>query len=70
VEVVIDRTPIGEFFEIEGALDLIREVAADLGMNMDQAIRLSYSDLYRQYRRTRPDLGEHMVFSAEEFPTA
>jgi adenylate cyclase class 2 len=67
VEVVIDRTPIGEYFEIEGPIDLIRQVATDFGMNMDQAIRQSYSDLYRQYRRTRPDLGEHMVFSAEEY---
>src|SRR5438270_4299254 len=43
-EVVIDRTPIGEYFEIEGALDTIRTLAADLGMNMDQALRHSYSD--------------------------
>ena len=67
VEVVIDRTPIGEYFEIEGPIDLIRQMATDLGMNMDQAIRMSYSDLYRQVRRTRGDLPEHMVFSAEEF---
>ncbi len=65
VEVVIDRTPIGEYFEIEGALDLIREIAAALGMNMDQAIRHTYADLYRQARRTRADLPENMVFSPE-----
>src|ERR1700682_4688129 len=38
-EVVIDRTPIGDYFEIEGSIDTLRAVAADLGMNMDQAIR-------------------------------
>ena len=64
-EVVIDRTPIGEYFEIEGPIDLIREVATDLGMNMDQAIRHTYADLYRQARRTRGDLPENMVFSPE-----
>ena len=66
VEVVIDRTPIGEYFEIEGSVDTIRSVAADLGMNMDSAIRLSYADLYRQARRTRADLPEHMVFAAQD----
>jgi len=64
-EVVIDRTPIGEFFEIEGAVDLIREVASQLGMTMDQAIRATYADLYRQARRTRADLPENMVFPPE-----
>ena len=66
VEVVLDRTPIGEFFEIEGALDVIRTVAAELGMNMDHAIRLTYADLYRQARRTRADLPEHMVFPPDQ----
>src|SRR5437762_6417366 len=36
VEIVLDRTPIGEFFEIEGPIDVIRSVSADLGMNMEQ----------------------------------
>jgi len=66
VEVVLDRTPIGDYFEIEGSVDTIRSVAADLGMNMDQALRQSYADLYRQARRTRADLPEHMVFAAEQ----
>jgi adenylate cyclase class 2 len=70
VEVVLDRTPIGEFFEIEGPLEIIRTVAGQLGMNMDEAIRLSYSELYRQQRRTRPDLPENMVFDPQDFPGA
>lgn len=65
-EVVVDRTPIGDYFEIEGALEMIRQVASELGMTMDQAIRLTYADLYRQARRTRADLPEHMVFPAEQ----
>ncbi len=36
VEVVIDRTPIGDYFEIEGPLDVIRAMAEELGMNMEQ----------------------------------
>jgi adenylate cyclase class 2 len=66
VEVVIDRTPIGDYFEIEGAVDLIREVSADLGMSMEQAVRSSYADLYRQARRTRADLPENMTFPPEQ----
>lgn len=66
VEVVLDRTPIGEYFEIEGPMDLIRTLSGELGMNMDQAIRQSYADLYRQARRTRSDLPENMVFAPED----
>jgi adenylate cyclase class 2 len=66
VEIVLDRTPIGQYFEIEGPIDVIRSVSADLGMNMDQAIRLTYADLYRQARRTRSDLPENMVFPPED----
>jgi len=65
-EVVIDRTPIGEYFEIEGTVELIRSLAAELGMEMDQAIRQTYADLYRQARRTRADLPNDMVFSPEQ----
>ncbi len=66
VEVVLDRTPIGEYFEIEGAVDLIRSLAGDLGMSMDQSVRQTYADLYRQARRSRSDLPENMVFSPED----
>ena len=50
----------------EGPIDVIRTIATQLGMNMDQAIRQTYADLYRQARRTRGDLPEHMVFPPEE----
>ena len=66
VEIVLDRTPIGEYFEIEGPIDLIRSISSELGMNMDQAIRQTYADLYRQARRTRSDLPENMVFAPED----
>lgn len=68
VEVVLDRTPIGLYFEIEGPIDLIRSVAEALGMNMDAGIRQTYADLYRHHRRTRADLPEHMVFPPEQLP--
>jgi len=67
-EVVLDRTPIGEYFEIEGPLDMIRGVVARLRLNMDDAIRSSYAELYRQQRRLRPDLPENMIFDPQDFP--
>jgi adenylate cyclase class 2 len=69
VEVVLDRTPIGEYFEIEGNMETIRATVTELELNMDDAIRSSYAELYRQQRRTRADLPEHMVFDPQEFPT-
>src|SRR5437764_11343340 len=45
-EVVLDRTPIGDYFEIEGSIETIRAIASDLGMNMDQAIRQTYARLH------------------------
>ncbi|HEX7708923.1 MAG TPA: class IV adenylate cyclase [Thermoanaerobaculia bacterium] len=69
VEVVIDRTPIGDYFEIEGPLETIRNVVDELGMNMENGIRQTYVDLYRQQRRTRADLPEHMVFPPDQLPS-
>jgi adenylate cyclase class 2 len=70
VEVVLDRTPIGDYFEIEGPIETIRAIAEELGMNMDAGIRQSYADLYRQHRRTRADLPENMVFPPDALPGA
>lgn len=70
VEVVLDRTPIGEYLEIEGDVDRIKTVAETLGLSMEKAIRLSYADLYRQQRRLRSDLPESMVFDPQDFPSA
>src|SRR5438477_11649789 len=40
-EIVLDRTPIGDYFEIEGSVEMIRTLSAKLGMTMDQALRQS-----------------------------
>jgi adenylate cyclase class 2 len=68
-EVVLDRTPIGDYFEIEGPLAMIREICGALGLEMGAAIRMNYAELYRQQRRTHGELPEHMVFPPEGFPT-
>lgn len=68
-EIVLDRTPIGEYLEIEGSAETITDVAKRLGLAVENGIRSSYADLYRQQRRTRPDLPENMVFDPQDFPT-
>lgn len=69
VEIVLDRTPIGEYLEIEGPADTIREISSALGLSVDSGIRHSYADLYRTARRSRSDLPEHMVFDPQDLPS-
>ena len=69
IEVVIDRTPIGEYFEVEGTLEHVRQLVGKLKLDMGEAIRHSYADLYRLQRRQRSDLPENMIFPPETFPS-
>jgi len=69
VEIVLDRTPIGDYLEIEGPTETIRELSAALGLSLEKGIRQSYADLYRLARRTRADLPEHMVFDPQDLPS-
>lgn len=68
-EIVLDRTPIGDFLEIEGERDQIEEIAGTLDLSMSDSIQMTYADLYRQQRRIRPDLSENMIFKPEEIPS-
>ncbi|MFN2441623.1 MAG: class IV adenylate cyclase [Thermoanaerobaculia bacterium] len=70
VEIVLDRTPIGEYLEIEGPADTIRDIAALLGLSLEKGVWQSYADLYRLARRTRADLPEHMVFDPQDLRSA
>lgn len=45
-EIVIDETPVGTFMEIEGDVDGIRAVAADLGRQPSEFLGESYVDLF------------------------
>lgn len=65
-EIVLDRTPIGDFMEIEGNENDIHRIAQLLELRMEDAIRASYVDLYKKERRVRADLPENMVFSPED----
>ncbi len=51
-EVVIDQMPFGWFLEIEGSEADIRALVGQLGFNLTQGIRLSYSQMFENVRRS------------------
>jgi len=65
VEVALDRTPMGEFVEIEGPVERLEQLAGELGLQPERAVRESYVTLWRHHRMGHPDLElpEDMVFS-------
>jgi adenylate cyclase class 2 len=63
-EVVIDETPLGWFMEIEGTREQIRRVAGALGLDMADAITLSYAQLFRNVRRALDLNIRDMTFDA------
>ncbi len=62
VLVALDTTPIGDFAELEGSEEGIREVAWRLGVNESQFLRESYYSLYVGHCRQRGTEPKHMVF--------
>ncbi|MGF1505122.1 MAG: class IV adenylate cyclase [Chloroflexi bacterium] len=48
VEICLDRVPIGQFMELEGPKEAIREVASLIGLSMSESLTHSYSKLFRR----------------------
>ncbi len=46
VEIVVDETPIGTFFEVEGELPAIHEAASALGYTSNDYVSESYASLF------------------------
>ena len=46
LEIVVDQTPFGTFFELEGDPDSIHEAAAAMGYDRDDYITDSYAALF------------------------
>ena len=57
----VDETPMGVFLEIEATPAIITELAGWLGLDMEDAINLSYPHLYELHRDTTPGAPEFMV---------
>jgi adenylate cyclase, class 2 len=62
-EVVLDHTPIGDLGEIEGEPDWIDHVAKLLGIDEDQYITGSYTELFQQFKRRTGCKAENMTFA-------
>jgi adenylate cyclase class 2 len=61
-EVVLDRTPIGEFGEIEGEPDWIDHAAKLLGVSETQYITGSYAELFSQFKKRTDCTATNMTF--------
>ncbi|MBZ5495052.1 MAG: class IV adenylate cyclase [Acidobacteriia bacterium] len=65
LKVALDVTPIGNYAELEGSEEGIREGAARLGLKESQFLRDSYYSLFLQFCRQRGEEPGHMVFSMQ-----
>jgi adenylate cyclase, class 2 len=62
VHLAIDETPVGDYSEIEGSEQGIREVASAMGFGESYYLRGSYYSLYLQHCQKRGIAPAHMVF--------
>jgi len=56
VSVVLDHTPMGNFVEVEGPPGQLEQTAHLLGLNVAEAVRGSYVNLWHEYRASHPEL--------------
>jgi adenylate cyclase class 2 len=64
VAVVLDRTPMGDFVEIEGPRDRLLDVAAELDLDPTRGVEGSYLELWSEHRAAHREenLPADMVF--------
>ena len=60
--VVLDRTPIGDYGEIEGQPRWIDTLARQLGIPSSNYITVSYGELFQQWRRRNHSQAAEMTF--------
>jgi len=61
--VVVDRTPIGNFAEIEGPPDWIDSTAERLGVEPKQYITKNYAELFVEWKRRTASRANAMTFA-------
>ncbi len=62
VYVLLDKTPIGNFIEIEGDKDGIADAACLLGLLIDNGLTDNYAELYQKYCEAKRIKPSDMVF--------
>jgi len=66
VGILVDAVPIGNFVEIEGPEEKIAETAEKLGLDMRDALPLSYGELFMEHCKEKGIPLHDMVFKEEE----
>jgi adenylate cyclase, class 2 len=61
-DVVVDRTPIGDFAEIEGAPEWIDRIAKALGISQSDYITASYPELFWRWKERTGSAAKNMTF--------
>jgi adenylate cyclase, class 2 len=64
VQVVVDETPIGNFSEIEGSPRLIDKTARRLGIEPDDYITDTYTELFTRWKQQTQNSAPVMTFAA------
>ncbi|MEE4270860.1 MAG: class IV adenylate cyclase [Thermoanaerobaculales bacterium] len=62
VRIDLDRTPMGDFVEVEGPPEELESAARQLGLDVASAVAGSYVSLWHDYRELHPEAGPDMVF--------
>jgi adenylate cyclase, class 2 len=62
VHVAIDETPIGNYVELEGAEEGIRNLALKVGIAESQFLRSSYYSLYVEHCQAKGETPKFMIF--------
>lgn len=62
VHVAVDETPVGNYVELEGSEEGIRNLAGRMDIKESQFLRFSYYSLYLDYCRTRGESPGLMIF--------
>jgi len=62
LDICVDETPIGNFFELEGDILRIHEFATKLGYTRDDYITQSYVTLYYRWCQKTGNKQAHMLF--------
>ena len=62
LQICVDQTPIGDFFELEGEIIRIHEFATKLGYNRDDYITQSYASLYYRWCQKTGSQEPFMLF--------
>ncbi len=62
LEICLDETPVGCFYELEGEILRIHQFATKLGYNRDDYITQSYATLYYRWCQKTGSKEPHMLF--------